>query len=69
MIPSISKLQQLIETAWRQGFDPAGCEQLGGRLINTRKWIGATEVVTFLSSFRIRYINISFLCEFSFRKI
>ncbi|XP_054718999.1 zinc finger-containing ubiquitin peptidase 1-like [Uloborus diversus] len=53
-IPSISKLQELIETAWRQGFDPAGCEQLGGRLINTRKWIGATEVVTFLSSFRIR---------------
>ncbi|KFM75962.1 Zinc finger with UFM1-specific peptidase domain protein, partial [Stegodyphus mimosarum] len=53
-IPSVSKLQELIETAWRQGFDPAGCEQLGGRLINTRKWIGATEVVTFLSSFRIR---------------
>lgn len=53
-IPSISKLQELIESAWRQGFDPAGCEQLGGRLVNTRKWIGATEVVTFLSSFRIR---------------
>ncbi|PRD29576.1 UNVERIFIED_CONTAM: zinc finger with UFM1-specific peptidase domain protein [Trichonephila clavipes] len=51
---AISKLQELIESAWRQGFDPAGCEQLGGRLINTRKWIGATEVVTFLASFRIR---------------
>ncbi|KAF8777998.1 Zinc finger-containing ubiquitin peptidase 1 [Argiope bruennichi] len=51
---AISKLQELIENAWRQGFDPAGCEQLGGRLINTRKWIGATEVVTFLASFRIR---------------
>uniref|UniRef100_A0A2L2YQB0 Zinc finger-containing ubiquitin peptidase 1 n=1 Tax=Parasteatoda tepidariorum TaxID=114398 RepID=A0A2L2YQB0_PARTP len=53
-MPSISKLQELIEGAWRQGFDPPGCEQLGGRLINTRKWIGATEVVTFLASFRIR---------------
>ncbi|GFT01299.1 zinc finger-containing ubiquitin peptidase 1 [Nephila pilipes] len=51
---AISKLQELIESAWRQGFDPAGCEQLGGRLINTRKWIGATEVVTFLASFRIK---------------
>ncbi|GIX96141.1 hypothetical protein CDAR_46281 [Caerostris darwini] len=51
---AISKLQELIENAWRQGFDAAGCEQLGGRLINTRKWIGATEVVTFLASFRIR---------------
>ena len=26
-----------------------GCEQLGGRLVNTRKWIGATEIFTFLS--------------------
>lgn len=57
-IPSISKLQELIENAWRHGFDPQGCEQLGGRLTNTRKWIGATEVVTFLSSFRIKCILI-----------
>lgn len=54
-IPAISKLQELIETAWRQGFDAAGCEQLGGRLVSTRKWIGATEVVTFLASFKIRF--------------
>ena len=26
-----------------------GYEQLGGRLVNTRKWIGATEIFTFLS--------------------
>uniref|UniRef100_T1JK96 Zinc finger-containing ubiquitin peptidase 1 n=1 Tax=Strigamia maritima TaxID=126957 RepID=T1JK96_STRMM len=53
-MPSISKLQELIEAAWRKGFDPQGCEQLGGKLFNTRKWIGATEVVTFLNSFRVR---------------
>lgn len=53
-IPSISKIQELIEWSWRQGFDPQGCEQLGGSLLNTRKWIGATEVVSLLASFRIR---------------
>ncbi|XP_071439130.1 zinc finger-containing ubiquitin peptidase 1-like [Hetaerina americana] len=53
-MPSISRLQQHVEWAWRQGFDLQGCDQLGGKLFNTRKWIGATEVVTFLSSLRIR---------------
>lgn len=35
-------------------FDFKGSEQLGCRLVNTRKWIGATEVVTLLSFLRIR---------------
>ena len=48
-MPSISKLQRIIEAAWQAGFDRMGCEQLGGRLLNTRKWIGATEIFTFLS--------------------
>lgn len=53
-VPSISRLQQHVEWAWRQGFDTQGAEQLDGKLHNTRKWIGATEVVTALSSLRIR---------------
>ncbi|XP_014236761.1 zinc finger with UFM1-specific peptidase domain protein-like isoform X2 [Trichogramma pretiosum] len=53
-IPSISKIQKMIEWAWAQGFDIQGAEQLGGKLVNTRKWIGATEVVTLLSSLRIK---------------
>jgi len=48
-MPSIPQLQKVIEDAWRAGFDQAGCEQLGGKLVNTRKWIGATEIATFLS--------------------
>ncbi|KAL1123488.1 hypothetical protein AAG570_002568 [Ranatra chinensis] len=59
-MPSISRLQQHIEWAWRQGFDTQGCEQLGAKLANTRKWIGATEVVTVLSSLRIRCQLIDF---------
>jgi len=36
------------------GFDSQGCEQLEGRLKNTKKWIGATEIVAFLTSRGIR---------------
>jgi zinc finger-containing ubiquitin peptidase 1 len=76
-MPSISRLQRLVEAAWAQGFDvqvscrlatkkihkthnsglgfslEKGSEQLGFKLYNTRKWIGATEVVTILSWLRI----------------
>ncbi|KAK2156128.1 hypothetical protein LSH36_221g04031 [Paralvinella palmiformis] len=60
LIPSISKIQRLIETAWQKGFDRAGCEQLGGRVINTTKWIGATEIVATLSSLKIKCQLIDF---------
>lgn len=53
-LPSISRLQLMVERAWQMGFDIQGSEQLGSRLYNTRKWIGACEVVTVLSSLRIR---------------
>ncbi|XP_041353941.1 zinc finger-containing ubiquitin peptidase 1-like isoform X2 [Gigantopelta aegis] len=53
-IPSIPKIQSLIEVAWTEGFDRQGCEQLGGRVVNTRKWIGATEIVALLSAFKIK---------------
>ncbi|CAG9865121.1 unnamed protein product [Phyllotreta striolata] len=53
-VPSISRVQGLIERAWARGFDLQGAEQLGSRLANTRKWIGATEVVTLLSSLWIK---------------
>lgn len=82
-MPSISKLQKIVEAAWAQGFDvqviftlypfemrfsglnivffcSQGSEQLGCKLHNTRKWIGATEVVTLLSSLRINCQLIDF---------
>lgn len=59
-IPSISRLQKMIEWAWAQGFDTQGAEQLGGKLVNTRKWIGPTEVVILLSSLRIKCQLIDF---------
>lgn len=53
-IPSIPKIQRLIEDAWNKGFDPPGREQLNGKLANTKKWIGATEACVLLSSYKIR---------------
>lgn len=52
-MPSISRLQKMVESAWAQGFDVQGKEQLGCKLYNTRKWIGATEIVTLFSWMRI----------------
>lgn len=53
-IPSITKIQSLIENAWSKGFDVEGRAQLGGKIVNTTKWIGATEVCAMLSSLRIK---------------
>jgi len=54
LIPSIPKIQQLIEAAWQKGFDLQGCEQLGGKVTNSTKWIGATDIVATLSSLKIQ---------------
>eukprot|EP00095_Tigriopus_kingsejongensis_P007024 maker-scaffold885_size84862-snap-gene-0.14 protein:Tk07024 transcript:maker-scaffold885_size84862-snap-gene-0.14-mRNA-1 annotation:"zinc finger with ufm1-specific peptidase domain protein" len=51
---SLSKLQDLIERAWNKGFDVSGREQLGGSLKNSRKWIGATEIVASLTHLGIK---------------
>ncbi len=59
MIPSIPKIQRLIETAWEKGFDKQGCDQLGGRVVNTRKWIGATEIVATLSALKMKCVSLS----------
>ncbi|XP_068617948.1 zinc finger-containing ubiquitin peptidase 1-like [Battus philenor] len=59
-VPSIPRLQLLVERAWQLGFDTQGSEQLGSKLHNTRKWIGACEVVTVLSSLRIKCQLIDF---------
>lgn len=53
-IPSIHRIQQMIESAWAAGFDPHGAAQLGRKLVGTRKWIGATEIATLLHFHRIR---------------
>lgn len=53
-VASISRLQSLIENAWAKGFDVQGADQLGGKLVSTRKWIGATEIVAFMTANNVR---------------
>lgn len=53
-MPSITKIQQLIENAWAKGFDLIGRDQLNGVLKNTAKWIGASDICAMFSSLRIR---------------
>ncbi|TPX33313.1 hypothetical protein SmJEL517_g03713 [Synchytrium microbalum] len=53
-IPSIPRLQQYIERAWKQGIDPDGARQLQNRLVDTRKWIGASETAALLKYFNVK---------------
>lgn len=53
-MPSITKIQQLIENAWKNGFDLMGKAQLGGVLEKTAKWIGASDVAAMFLSLKIR---------------
>lgn len=40
--PGIRRIQGWIEEAWAAGYDIEGRDQLKGKLLGTRKWIGAT---------------------------
>ncbi|KAF9099774.1 hypothetical protein BGX27_000532 [Mortierella sp. AM989] len=53
-IPTIAELQQQLDFAWKNGFDPQGAKQLKGEIIGTKKWIGTTDVWSILSSLGIR---------------
>lgn len=59
-IPSISELQAGLETAWSKGFDPTGREQLHGKVHQTRKWIGATEIYSILSHHGLKVVITDF---------
>lgn len=53
-IPSIPRVQALIEAAWAEGIDPQGASHFNGKLQGTRAWIGATEIYSVLTAHRVR---------------
>ncbi|XP_043116446.1 zinc finger-containing ubiquitin peptidase 1 isoform X2 [Puntigrus tetrazona] len=53
-VPSIPRVQALIEEAWGQGADPQGASQFNHRLQRTRAWIGATEIYAVLTSLSVK---------------
>ncbi|KPV76739.1 uncharacterized protein RHOBADRAFT_51737 [Rhodotorula graminis WP1] len=59
-IPTIREWQEIIEQAWAAGHDPDGARHFGGKLINSRRWIGTTEVYAALTWLGIRATIIDF---------
>ncbi|KAL3060744.1 hypothetical protein OYC64_015148 [Pagothenia borchgrevinki] len=49
-VPSIPRVQSMIEEAWKEGLDPHGASHFNQRLQGTRAWIGATEIYALLTS-------------------
>ncbi|KAI0361938.1 DUF1671-domain-containing protein [Trametes cingulata] len=42
--PGILNLQELLEEAWKRGFDQEGAQQLQHKLVGTKKWIGTADL-------------------------
>lgn len=59
-VPSIPRLQAMMEAAWREGMDAQGASHFNQRLQGTRAWIGATEIYSLLTSLRINARIIDF---------
>ncbi|XP_075563237.1 zinc finger-containing ubiquitin peptidase 1 [Pelecanus crispus] len=59
-IPSIPKIQSMIEDAWKEGFDPQGASHFNNRLYGSKAWIGACEIYSLLTSLRIKCQIIDF---------
>ncbi|UJO19362.1 Zinc finger-containing ubiquitin peptidase 1 [Fulvia fulva] len=47
-LPTVVKIQELIEKAWDSGVGAYGRTETGG-ILNTRKWIGTQEALTFFT--------------------
>ena len=65
-VPSIPRVQSLIEEAWKEGLDPQGASHFNQRLQGTRAWIGATEMYSLLTSLGIRWATLGsvwFKCQ------
>ena len=53
-IPTVPRLQELLDKAWRAGYDPRGARELGHQVRDTKKWIGATEAAVLFRSFGVK---------------
>ncbi|KAK2964264.1 putative Zinc finger-containing ubiquitin peptidase 1 [Blattamonas nauphoetae] len=48
--PSLRRVQELIETAWQNGYDPVGCKEFEGKLIGKTNFVGTAEMWTLMRS-------------------
>ncbi|XP_025062841.1 zinc finger with UFM1-specific peptidase domain protein isoform X3 [Alligator sinensis] len=64
LIPSIPKIQSMIEDAWKEGFDPRGASHFNNRLRGTKAWIGACEIYSLLTSLRLKsHLKCLYRCQ------
>ncbi|GAA5827064.1 hypothetical protein JCM10212_003358, partial [Sporobolomyces blumeae] len=59
-IPTIREWQDVIESAWRSGYDPPGRDYFNGKLVGSRRWIGTTEAYVALTFLGIRVKIVDF---------
>ncbi|KAJ2742936.1 hypothetical protein GGI20_004117 [Coemansia sp. BCRC 34301] len=61
-VPQVRHLQEMLELAWRDGYDGDGADQLDHRAMGTRKWIGTTEIYCILAHLGVRSHIVDFHC-------
>lgn len=59
-MPSLLRIQQMLESAWNAGFDLDGSRHFDGNVVNTKSRIGATDVAALLSSRGIKCTIVDF---------
>ncbi|GJN87712.1 hypothetical protein Rhopal_000667-T1 [Rhodotorula paludigena] len=59
-IPTILEWQEMIEKAWKAGYDPEGAAHFGGKLVGSRRWIGTTEIYVALTWMGVRASIVDF---------
>ena len=59
-VPNVRSIQAWLEVSWNDGFDPPGCESLGGAVQGSSKWIGTTEACSIFRFFGLQAEIIDF---------
>ncbi|KAJ1152308.1 hypothetical protein NDU88_005083 [Pleurodeles waltl] len=59
-VPCITKIQSMIESAWKEGFDPQGASQFNNKLNGTKAWIGACEIYSLLTFLNLKCCIVDF---------
>ena len=53
-VPTVPRLQEMLDRAWKDGYDPQGAKDLGYKVRDTKTWIGATEAAVLFRSFGVK---------------
>eukprot|EP01112_Ceratiomyxa_fruticulosa_P012161 TRINITY_DN3355_c0_g1_i1.p1 TRINITY_DN3355_c0_g1~~TRINITY_DN3355_c0_g1_i1.p1 ORF type:complete len:464 (-),score=87.68 TRINITY_DN3355_c0_g1_i1:290-1627(-) len=62
-VPTVKTLQYFLEEAWFHGFDPQGMRQLGHDIVDTKKWIGASDFATLCFFWSVNCTLVDFHCK------